>query len=157
MSAVRARAKPRWRCARPRSRRRAKKAGGRPPQPAIDGPPSSDQVNLTDEEYRIMPVTCGRFEQFYNARAAGGDGQSDGWRATWCKAQRQEPGRTDAEEDRRLARGDGQRPKICWRTLAISAPRMWKLRKAGVEPTIVMDVPISRHFTRRFAAPLAHK
>src|SRR5271156_4874536 len=31
---------------------------------------ASDQVNLTDEEARIMPVTYGRFEQFYNARAA---------------------------------------------------------------------------------------
>jgi hypothetical protein len=80
-----------------RSRRRAK--SGR--QAAATGDrraPPSDQVNPTDEESRIMPVTCGRFEQFYNARAAVVTGS--------------------------LMVGERRGPKICWRTLAISAPRM---------------------------------
>jgi transposase len=47
-----------------------KKPGGKPPQPPIEGPLPGDQVNLTDEESRIMPVPGGGFEQCYNAQAA---------------------------------------------------------------------------------------
>jgi transposase len=47
-----------------------KKAGGRVPQPPVEGPLPTDQVNLTDEESRIMPVAGGGFEQCYNAQAA---------------------------------------------------------------------------------------
>jgi hypothetical protein len=36
----------------------------------VEGPLPSDQVNLTDEESRIMPVAGGGFEQCYNAQAA---------------------------------------------------------------------------------------
>ena len=46
-----------------------KKPSGRPPQPPVDGPLPTDQINLTDEESRIMPVTGGGFEQCYNAQA----------------------------------------------------------------------------------------
>jgi hypothetical protein len=53
-----------------------KKPGGKPPQPPVEGPlpPSrarspTDQVNLADEEARIMPVAGGGFEQCYNAQA----------------------------------------------------------------------------------------
>jgi hypothetical protein len=44
-----------------------KKPGGRPPSPPQPGPGASDQVNLTDEDSRIMPVAGGGFEQAYNA------------------------------------------------------------------------------------------
>jgi transposase len=47
-----------------------KKPGGRPPAPPVEGPLATDQVNLTDEESRIMPVAGGGFEQCYNAQAA---------------------------------------------------------------------------------------
>ena len=47
-----------------------KKSGGRPPAPPVEGPGPADQVNLTDEESRIMPVPGGGFEQCYNAQAA---------------------------------------------------------------------------------------
>src|SRR4051812_25318897 len=47
-----------------------KQPGGRVPQPPVEGPQPSDQVNLTDEESRIMPVAGGGFEQCYNAQAA---------------------------------------------------------------------------------------
>ena len=47
-----------------------KKSGGKPPQPPVEGPLSKDQINLTDEESRIMPVAGGGFEQCYNAQAA---------------------------------------------------------------------------------------
>jgi transposase len=46
-----------------------KKPGGRPPQPPAAGPLPRDQINLTDEDSRIMPVAGGGFEQCYNAQA----------------------------------------------------------------------------------------
>ncbi len=47
-----------------------KKPAGRPPAAPVEGPLPTDQVNLTDEESRIMPVAGGGFEQCYNAQAA---------------------------------------------------------------------------------------
>lgn len=46
-----------------------KKPRGREPKPPLPGPRDTDQVNLTDEESRIMPVSGGGFEQCYNAQA----------------------------------------------------------------------------------------
>jgi transposase len=47
-----------------------KKPGGQPPAPPTEGPLPTDQINLTDEQSRIMPVAGGGFEQCYNAQAA---------------------------------------------------------------------------------------
>ncbi|MEO7231447.1 MAG: IS1182 family transposase, partial [Polaromonas sp.] len=47
-----------------------KKPGGKLPQAPQPGPKATDQINLTDEESRIMPVAGGGFEQAYNAQAA---------------------------------------------------------------------------------------
>jgi transposase len=48
-----------------------KKPSGRPPAPPTGPAPGpKDQVNLTDEQSRIMPVAGGGFEQAYNAQAA---------------------------------------------------------------------------------------
>lgn len=47
-----------------------KKPGGKPPTAPGAGPKDGDQINLTDEESRIMPVSGGGFEQAYNAQAA---------------------------------------------------------------------------------------
>src|SRR5271169_3557670 len=46
-----------------------KKPGGKPPVPPVEGPQPKDQINLTDEDSRIMPVAGGGFEQCYNAQA----------------------------------------------------------------------------------------
>jgi hypothetical protein len=46
-----------------------KKPRGPAPQPPVEGPLPTDQVNLTDEDSRIMPVAGGGFEQCYNAQA----------------------------------------------------------------------------------------
>ena len=46
-----------------------KKPGGKPPKAPESGPKDSDQINLTDEESRIMPMAGGGFEQAYNAQA----------------------------------------------------------------------------------------
>lgn len=46
-----------------------KKAKGKKPKLPTPGPLAKDQVNLTDEESRIMPVSGGGFEQAFNAQA----------------------------------------------------------------------------------------
>jgi transposase len=51
-----------------------KKPRGRPPQPPVEGPLPTDQINLTDEASRIMPVAGGGFEQCYNAQAVVAEG-----------------------------------------------------------------------------------
>lgn len=51
-------------------REAGKKPRGPDPQPPTGGPKDSEQVNLTDEESRIMPTSGGGFEQSYNAQAA---------------------------------------------------------------------------------------
>ena len=40
----------------------------------MEGPRPTDQINLTDEELRIMPVAGGGFEQCYNAQAVVAEG-----------------------------------------------------------------------------------
>lgn len=46
-----------------------KKTKGKQPKPPKNGPSAKDQVNLTDDESRIMPTSGGGFEQSYNAQA----------------------------------------------------------------------------------------
>ena len=46
-----------------------KKPRGRAPAPPVAEPRPKDQINLTDEDSRIMPVAGGGFEQCYNAQA----------------------------------------------------------------------------------------
>ena len=55
-----------------------KKPGGRPPQPPEEGARPSDQINLTDEDSRIMPVAGGGFEQCYNAPSTSSGGRGGG-------------------------------------------------------------------------------
>ena len=47
-----------------------KKSRGKQPKPPTPGPRDKDQVNLTDNESRIMPVSGGGFDQCYNAQAS---------------------------------------------------------------------------------------
>lgn len=51
-------------------RKAGKKPRGRNPKPPTPGPRDQDQVNLTDEESRIMPVGGNAFDQCYNAQAS---------------------------------------------------------------------------------------
>ena len=58
-------------CAKRQAQREAgKKPRGPEPQAPSSEPRASDQVNLTDEQSRIMPSSSGGFEQSYNAQAA---------------------------------------------------------------------------------------
>ena len=47
-----------------------RKSCGKPPKAPEPGVKDHDQVNLTDEESRIMPVSGGGFMQAYNAQAS---------------------------------------------------------------------------------------
>lgn len=51
-------------------RKDGKKPRGKDPKPPQGGARDRDQINLTDEESRILPVSSGGFEQGYNAQAA---------------------------------------------------------------------------------------
>jgi len=53
-----------------KEQRTGKKPRGRPPEPPSGGVDSQEQINLTDEDSRIMPVPGGGFDQCYNAQAA---------------------------------------------------------------------------------------
>jgi transposase len=53
-----------------RERETGKKPGGKAPTPPQEGPRATDQINLTDEDSRIMKMPGGGFEQCYNAQAA---------------------------------------------------------------------------------------
>lgn len=52
-----------------KSEKSGKKPRGREPKPPEPGPRKKDQVNLTDEESRIMPTSGKGFDQAYNAQA----------------------------------------------------------------------------------------
>ena len=53
-----------------REKTSGQKARGQDPEPPTpQGPQAKDQVNLTDAESRIMPVSGGGFEQAFNAQA----------------------------------------------------------------------------------------
>jgi len=52
-----------------KSEKTGKKPRGPKPKPPESGPGKKDQVNLTDEESRIMPASGKGFEQSYNAQA----------------------------------------------------------------------------------------
>ncbi len=60
-----------------------KKPRGKPP---VEGPRPNDQINLTDEASRIMPVAGGGFDQCYNAQVAVAAGSQTGG------GERREPG-----------------------------------------------------------------
>ena len=57
-------------CRAAKEKATGKKPGGKPPRAPEPGPRDKDQLNLTDEESRILPVAGGGFEQAYNAQAA---------------------------------------------------------------------------------------
>ena len=64
-----------------------KKPSGRTPKEPEPGPHDKDQVNFTDEESRIMPVSSGGFEQAYNGQI----GVEGGSRLIVCQHVSQQP------------------------------------------------------------------
>ena len=116
-----------------------KKPGGKLPQPPTEGPLPSDQINLTDEDSRIMPMAGGGFEQCYNAQAAVAAGSLlvvaiDVVLAPNDK-QQLEPmlGKIGA-----LPEELGERETLLADTGYFSAANVEACEKAGIEPLIAM-------------------
>jgi transposase len=136
-----------------------KKPGGKPPQPPAEGPLPSDQVNLTDEESRIMPVAGGGFEQCYNAQAAVAAGSmlvvaTDVVQAPNDK-QQVEPmlGKIGA-----LPGELGDAETLLADSGYFSAGNVEACEKAGIEPLIAMGrqphhPPLAERFAKASAAP----
>ena len=116
-----------------------KKPGGKPPAPPVEGPLPADQVNLTDEESRIMPVAGGGFDQCYNAQAAVAAGSllvvaTDVVQASNDK-QQVEP---MLEKIEALPEGLGEVEHLLADTGYFSAGNVEACEKTGVEPVIAM-------------------
>jgi hypothetical protein len=136
-----------------------KKPGGKPPQPPVEGPRPSDQVNLTDEESRIMPVAGGGFEQCYNAQAAVAAGSllvvaTDVVQAPNDKSQ-VEP---TLEKIAALPEELGEVENLLADTGYFSADNVAACDKAGVTPVIAMGrqphhLPLSERFAPAPEAP----
>jgi transposase len=136
-----------------------KKPGGRAPQPPTEGPLPSDQVNLTDEESRIMPMAGGGFEQCYNAQAAVAAGSLlvvaiDVVQAPNDK-QQVEPmlGKIAA-----LPEELGMAENLLADAGYFSADNVEACEKAGIEPVIAMGhqphhPPLAERFEKAPAAP----
>jgi transposase len=111
-----------------------KKPGGKPPAPPTPGPGPSDQINLTDEDSRIMPVAGGGFEQCYNAQAVVAADSLLVVATDVVQAANSLPSRrrgTSSNSNRcwaswRLCRRIWARRQRSWATTAISAPPMWR-------------------------------
>ena len=136
-----------------------KKPGGKPPQPPSEGPLSNDQVNLTDEESRIMPAAGGGFDQCYNAQAAVAAGSllvvaTDVVQAANDKNQ-VEPmlGKIGA-----LPGELGEAETLLADAGYFSAGNVEACEKAGIEPLIAMGrqphhPPLAERFAKAPAAP----
>ena len=132
-----------------------KKPSGKPPRPPTQGPLLTDQINLTDEESRIMPVAGGGFEQCYNAQAAVAEGSLlvvaiDVVQASNDK-QQLEPmlGKIDA-----LPEELGEAETLLADTGYFSAGNVAACEAAGIEPLIAMGrQPHHPPLAERFADP----
>jgi len=136
-----------------------KKPSGKPPRPPTQGPLPTDQINLTDEESRIMPVAGGGFEQCYNAQAAVAEGSLlvvaiDVVQAPNDK-QQLEPmlGKIDA-----LPKELGEAETLLADTGYFSAGNVAACEAAGIEPLIAMGrqphhPPLAERFADTPPAP----
>src|SRR4030081_2229410 len=117
-----------------------KKPGGKPPRPPVEGALPTDQINLTDEESRIMPVAGGGFEQCYNAQAVVAAGSLLVVAGQVVQApndkQQIEPmlGKIDA-----LPEAFGKAETLLADTGYFSAANVEACTTAGIEPLIAMD------------------
>ena len=137
-----------------------KKPGGQPPAPPVEGARPTDQINLTDEDSRIMPVAGGGFEQCYNAQAAVAAGSLlvvaiDVVQAPNDKQQ------VEPMLDKLCALpGElGKAETLLADTGYFSAGNVAACDKAGIEPVIAMGrqphhPPLAERFEKAPAAPV---
>jgi len=136
-----------------------KKPGGKPPAPPAEGPRSSDQINLTDEDSRIMPVAGGGFEQCYNAQAAVATGSLLVVAADVVQAP------NDKQQIEPMLDKIGALPEELGKTETLladtgyfSAGNVEACAKAGIEPVIAMGrqphhPPLAERFEKTPEAP----
>ena len=93
-----------------------KKPRGKPPAPPVEGAQPKDQINLTDEDSRIMPVAGGGFDQCYNAQAVVATESL----LVIAGEVVQAPNDKQQMSCRKTSAG----PRHCWPTMAISATPM---------------------------------
>ena len=136
-----------------------KKPGGKPPQAPAEGPLPSDQVNLTDEESRIMPVAGGGFEQCYNAQAAVAAG-SLLVVATDVVQAPNDKGQVEPMVDKIVALPEelGDAETLLADSGYFSAGNVEACEQAGIEPVIAMGrqphhPPLAERFAEAPAAP----
>jgi transposase len=100
-----------------------KKSAGRPPQPPVETPLPTDQINLTDEASRIMPVAGGGSSRATTRRPWWPRAACWWWLPMWCRRPTTSSSlrRCWARLTRCPRNSAGQ--KHCWPTAAISARR----------------------------------
>lgn len=136
-----------------------KKPGGKPPEPPDAGPLPKDQINLTDEDSRIMPVAGGGFEQCYNAQAAVATGSLLVVATDVVQApnDKQEIAATLAKL-KALPEELGEVENLLADAGYFSAANVAACEQAGVEPVIAMGrqphhPPLAERFETPAAAP----
>ncbi|WP_294539130.1 IS1182 family transposase [uncultured Rhodoblastus sp.] len=136
-----------------------KKPGGKPPEPPTEGPLPNDQINLTDEDSRIMPVAGGGFDQCYNAQAAVAAGSLLVVAADVVQApndKRQVEPMLDKIGALREELGDPE--TLLADTGYFSAANVEACKKAGIDPLIAMGrqphhPPLAERFEEAPPAP----
>jgi hypothetical protein len=132
-----------------------KKPGGKPPAPPVEGPLPTDQINLTDEESRIMLVPGGGFEQCYNAQAVVAAGSMlvlavDVVQAPNDKQQLQPM----VSKLAALPAALGEPETLLADAGYFSADNVAACQAAGIEPLLAMNrQPHHPSLAERFAAP----
>jgi transposase len=138
-----------------RTRATGKKPGGKPPKPPVEGPLPTDQINLTDEESRVMLMAGGGFEQCYNAQAVVAADSllvvvADVVQAPTDK-QQLEP---MLEQLAALSDKLGETETLLADTGYFSAANVTACEAAGIDPLIAMGrQPHHPSLDERFAAP----
>ena len=133
-----------------------KKPGGKPPEPPQAGPRAEDQINLTDEDSRIMKVAGGGFEQCYNALAA-----VDTESMLVLSPQLTQAGNDKEQVEPMLARiaalpdGLNQPERLLADTGFFSEHNVQCCRAAGIEPLIAVGRDDHHpHWRSRFEEPV---
>ena len=106
-----------------KTKKTGRKPGGKPPQPPTAGPGPTDQVNLTDEDSRIMPVAGGGFEQAYNAQATVATGSLLVVTNDVVQAANDKQQIAPTLDDLDGLPANWASPRPCWPTAAISVKR----------------------------------
>jgi transposase len=132
-----------------------KKPGGQPPTAPEPGPRPEDQINLTDEQSRIMPVAGGGFDQCYNAQAVV-DNETMlvlAPQVTQAANDKQQVGPM-LERVQALPAGLNQPEQLLADTGYFSADNVAACEQAGIEPLIAITRDHHHpHWAERFSEP----